>query len=259
MARYQVTLAYDGAGFSGFQKQAEARTVQAEIETALRLVGWRGGSILAAGRTDTGVHASGQVIAFDLDWQHSSEELLRALNANLPLDAAAQQVRVVHDEFHPRYDAHSRWYRYCLFCHPVRNPLRERYAWRVWPEVSIERLNAAAAELEGNHDFQAFGTPPRPGGTTIRTVYQARWLAERGESGLDWLEFEIGGDAFLYHMVRRLVFIQVEIGQGRRKPEYIAHCLEGRSEVRGLAPAHGLFLAGVRYQANETDASETCE
>jgi tRNA pseudouridine38-40 synthase len=259
MARYQVTLAYDGAGFSGFQKQAEARTVQAEVEAALRLLSWTGESILAAGRTDAGVHASGQVIAFDLDWQHSPEELLRALNANLPGDVAVQEVRVVHPHFHPRYDAYSRWYRYYLFCHPVRHPIRERYAWRVWPDVSLERLKTAAAFLTGRHDFQSFGSPPRPGGSTIRTVFQAQWKVERGAGGMEWLVFEIGGEAFLYHMVRRLVYLQVEVGQGRKEPEKIADCLEGTREVKGLAPAHGLFLAEVRYQTKAMDASESCE
>jgi tRNA pseudouridine38-40 synthase len=248
MARYQVILAYDGAGFSGFQKQVEARTVQSEIEEALRLIGWTGDSILAAGRTDTGVHALGQVIAFNLDWHHSCEDLLRALNANLPPEVAAQEVQIAQADFHPRYDARSRWYRYYLFCHTVRNPIRERFAWRVWPEVLVERLKTAAAFLTGMHDFQAFGTPLHSGGSTVRTIYQAQWTVETGASGKEWLVFEIGGDAFLYHMVRRLVFLQVEIGQGRQEPEKVAHCLEGKSEVRGLAPAHGLFLSEVRYR-----------
>jgi tRNA pseudouridine38-40 synthase len=260
MARYQVTLAYDGAGFSGFQKQAETRTVQAEVEAGLRRLSWSGQSILAAGRTDTGVHATGQVIAFDLDWQHSADELLRALNSNLPEDVAAQEVRVANPLFHPRYDARSRWYRYHLFCHPNRHPVRERYAWRVWPEVSRERLHKAAAYLPGTHDFRAFGSPPRPGGTTVRTVFQSRWLVDRGIGGLDGLVFEIAADSFLYHMVRRLAALQIEVGQGRQEPEAVAHFLEGnRDEVQGLAPAHGLFLSEVRYELEKENACDTCE
>jgi tRNA pseudouridine38-40 synthase len=257
MARYQVRLAYDGSRFSGFQKQTGGRTVQAEVEAALRRISWTGDSILAAGRTDTGVHALGQVIAFDLDWQHSSEKLLRALNANLPEDVAAQEAKMADPLFHPRFEARSRWYRYDLFCHPIRHPIRERYAWRVWPGVSRERLYRAAGFLVGKHDFQAFGTPPHTGGSTVREVFEARWLVERGAGGMESLVFEIGADAFLYHMVRRMVALQVEIGQGRQEPELAARCLEGKSEVKGLAPAHGLFLAEVRYPPIEADASAT--
>ena len=138
MARYQVILAYDGTFFKGYQRQAQARTVQAVVETALRQLGWRGRTVLSAGRTDTGVHASGQVIAFDLEWAHPAEELLRALNANLPEDVAAREIHEADLEFHPRYWAVSRRYRYRLFCQETRDPLRERYAWRVWPPVEMQ-------------------------------------------------------------------------------------------------------------------------
>ncbi len=129
MARYQVILAYDGADFFGFQRQADGcgqRTVQGVVEQALRRIGWQGRAILFAGRTDVGVHASGQVIAFDLDWLHSTDALLAALNANLPADVAAQAAQLAADDFHPRYDARARCYRYRLFCQPRRDPLRER-------------------------------------------------------------------------------------------------------------------------------------
>ena len=147
MARYQVILAYDGTEFVGFQRQAQgkkSRTVQAAIETALRQIGWQGRAILAAGRTDTGVHAAGQVVAFDLDWSHGEQALLAALNANLPPDVAAQAAFERRADFHPRYDALSRSYRYSIFCRPLRDPLRERYAWRVWPAPELERLQASA-------------------------------------------------------------------------------------------------------------------
>lgn len=114
--RYQVILAYDGTGFKGFQKQARTRTVQLVVEEALRKIGWQGKSVLGAGRTDTGVHALGQVVAFDLDWSHGTQDLLNALNANLPPDVSARDVRVVAPDFHPRFDASSRSYRYNLFC-----------------------------------------------------------------------------------------------------------------------------------------------
>jgi tRNA pseudouridine38-40 synthase len=246
MARYQIILAYDGTEFAGFQRQElTARTVQGEVEDALQRLGWTARTIYSAGRTDTGVHASGQVIAFDLDWKHSPEALCLALNANLPKDVAAQSATVAPDQFHPRYDATARRYRYNLFCQGLREPLRERFAWRVWPPVELERMQAAASLLPGSHDFAAFGAPLRPGGVTVREVWQASWQ-ENGGTGFC---FEIQANAFLYHMVRRLVFLQVKVGQGSLAVEDFAQGLKTcQSQPSGLAPAHGLALVEVLYK-----------
>lgn len=249
MARYQVKLAYDGSQYQGFQRQRRANTVQATVEAALRKLGWDGQAILAAGRTDSGVHARGQVIAFDLSWQHSAEDLQAALNANLPLDIAALDVQTTRDGFHPRYDAAARCYHYHLFCQAHRDPLRERYAWRVWPAVIVERLAGAAELLVGQHDFSAFGTPPRAGGSTIRRVLRAKWEAVLTSGENPDLVFEIVADAFLFRMVRRLVAIQVDVGQGRLETSDIARWLEEPPAfpVQGLAPPNGLILHRVIY------------
>src|SRR5512146_243567 len=130
MARYQIILAYDGTDFLGSQRQAGSRTVQLVLENALRKIGWKGKSILLAGRTDTGTHASGQVAAFDLEWRHPVHKLQDALNASLPSDMAVWETNIAPAHFHPRYDAVSRRYRYRLFCSGQRDPLRERFAWR---------------------------------------------------------------------------------------------------------------------------------
>lgn len=249
MARYQVILAYDGTRFYGFQRQAGSKdqhTVQAVIETALRQIGWQGTTLLAAGRTDSGVHASGQVIAFDLDWRHSPAALVAALNANLPPSVAAWSAQETVSDFHPRYAARLRRYCYRLFCHPVRDPLREPFAWRVWPPVEGERLFQAAALLPGTHDFAAFGTPPRPSGSTVRTVFTAAWTLEADAT---W-RFEVTANAFLYHMVRRMVGFQVLIGQGLRPPEAVAQSLADpvNFPVRSLAPPQGLTLVEVSYE-----------
>lgn len=250
MARYQVILAYDGARFLGSQRQANSRTVQGELEKALRKVGWSGSSVLIAGRTDAGVHASGQVAAFDLDWSHADDVLGRALNANLPADLAVREVRVAADDFHPRFDASSRRYRYRLFCQPVRDPLREKLAWRTWPAVDGESLLQTAAILTGRHDFAAFGSPMSPNGTTVRTVMKAEWrLVDEDE----W-QFEVQAEAFLYRMVRRLVFVQAAVAQGKSSAEAVARSLaeqarapKGSTLPAGLAPAHGLTLVEVTY------------
>ena len=249
MARYQVTLAYDGTSFLGFQRQGEVRTVQLEVEKALRELGWQQDTLLAAGRTDTGVHASGQVIAFDLDWGHDPQALCRALNAKLPKDVAARAASTAREDFHPRYDARSRTYQYHVFCEALRDPLRERYAWRVWPEVDLNRLQAAADLLMGTHDFAAFGTPPRTGGSTVRRVFQADWVSQPGG-----LLFEITANAFLYHMVRRTVFLVVQAGGKRLSLDDLAQAVtQAQPQTPGLAPAQGLVLTRVDYETKQDD------
>jgi tRNA pseudouridine38-40 synthase len=245
MERYQVKLAYDGTHFLGFQRQGKGRTVQGVVETALRQLGWRERTILTAGRTDTGVHASGQVITFDLEWDHPAEALQRALNVLLPTDVSVLAAHPTRADFHPCYNAISRRYRYLLYCQPERDPLKERYAWRVWPAPQIDLLSQAAGLLVGTYDFAAFGTSPRIHGTTMRTVFEAGWQAD----GTDQT-FEISATAFLYHMVRRLVYLQVMVGQGRRGLEVIPESLQPQGKgdlIRGLAPAQGLRLVEVCY------------
>jgi len=242
-AHYKVILAYNGSGFAGFQRQRSARTVQGEFETSLRELGWRGESILAAGRTDAGVHASGQVVSFKLDWAHSSNNLLHALNYYLPQDMAAQSVEEVASDFHPRYDAISRFYRYRCFCQTVRNPLREDFSWRIWPAASIDRMNTAAKSLIGSHDFKAFGRATTDSGVTVREVFSAAWR----EAG-DELQFDIIANAFLYHMVRRIVLVLVRIGQGEKPVHLVTESLESEQmTLTGLAPSKGLFLQEVSY------------
>lgn len=244
LERYKVTLAYDGTHFFGYQRQGSDRTVQLEVEAALKQLDWQGQTILSAGRTDSGVHASGQVIAFDLHWSHGLVALQRALNAKLPRDVAVKTVEVAGPDFHPRYDASARCYRYQILFAPLRDPLRDRYTWRIWPPCEVERLQAAARLLHGNHDFAAFGTPPRPGGSTIRTVFQAHWQPQ--EEGMLW--FEVTANAFLYHMVRRMVFVQVLVGQQKLSLQRLGEALETAAPLPpGLAPPQGLILKEVLY------------
>jgi len=256
MARYQLTLSYDGTDFFGSQRQVKPRTVQGELEIALRKMGWSGRSILISGRTDTGVHATGQIAAFDLNWSHADGDLVRALNAYLPADMAVQDARVVDAKFHPRFDAASRRYRYRLFCQPLRDPIRERFAWRVGTKINENVLAGSAKIFLGTHDFSAFGSPTTPRGTTVRTVMKSEWMqAEKDE----W-HYEVQADAFLYRMVRRLVFVQVAVAQGKVSAETIARSLAKQAPAElgsekvpaGLAPAHGLTLVEVTYQPVES-------
>jgi tRNA pseudouridine38-40 synthase len=244
MARYQAVLAYDGTDFSGFQRQADVRTVQGVLEQALITLGWQGDSLLAAGRTDSGVHASGQVVAFDLAWRHPPGDLRQALNANLPADLAVQAVSLAAADFHPRYQAVRRCYHYRVLVREVPDPLRERYAWRVWPAPDFARLQEAAALFLGRHDFQSFGSPTKPGGSTGREVLGSAW-----ERQGTVLLYRVEANSFLYHMVRRIVFALVQAGHGKISVKDLAESI-ARPEllsVQGLAPAQGLSLVEVVY------------
>lgn len=243
MARYQVILAYDGTDFLGFQCQKKARTVQGEVEEALRNLGWDGKSILSSGRTDTGVHATGQVITFDLNWLHSEQALRQALNAYLPADISAREVHETTSAFHPRYDASSREYCYRILIDPVRFPMLERTVWRMDFSLDFSLLQKSAALFIGEYDFTAFGNPPRPGGNTVRTVLRSEW-----DQDGNLYVYHIEANAFLYHMVRRIVFVQVAIASNRVEYERLAQDLEsGIPEHPGIAPACGLELAKVFY------------
>ncbi len=158
MARYQIILAYDGTHFLGSQRQAASRTIQGELEKALCKLGWDGRTVYLAGRTDTGTHAIGQVAAFDLDWGHGLERLAQGPEySSAARYGSAGSSKWQQDTFHPRFDARSRRYRYRLFCADVRDPLRERYAWRVWPAVTD--LDAACCNLARYTRFRCFRYP----------------------------------------------------------------------------------------------------
>lgn len=245
MATYQSILAYDGTGFAGFQRQRGRRTVQGEVERALGRLGWRERTLRAAGRTDAGAHAAGQVVAFLLEWKGDPDRLTRALNAALPDDVAVLQTTPAPDGFHPRYAARWRRYRYRLVAAPVRRPLLERYAWRVWPPPDVGAMHQAAQALLGEHDFGAFGVAPRRESHTRRTLRRADWEAH-GETA----EFVVEADAFLYRMVRRLTSALVAVGQGLRSVQAVGDALQRPSQrwQGRLAPAHGLCLEAVIFE-----------
>ena len=248
MARYKLILAYDGAAFHGSQRQARRRTVQADLERALRRLGWRGPSVVLAGRTDAGVHAMGQVAAVDLEWAHGEESLRDAINAALPLEMVVTEVHPAAEDFHPRFGALSRRYRYDVRCAPLRHPLDDRFVWRVWPAVERGALDRAARLVLGTHDFGGVGTAARKGGSTVRAVKASAWSAVGSV-----LSYEIVADGFLYRMVRRLVFLQVAVGQGKCSEQALADALRtgARTKTKGLpagtAPADGLKLMEVKY------------
>ncbi|MCX6055996.1 MAG: tRNA pseudouridine(38-40) synthase TruA [Chloroflexi bacterium] len=246
MARYQLILAYDGTEFSGFQRQGKTRTVQKVVEDVLRELGWKEETILFAGRTDRGVHASGQVIVFSLDWQHADETLVSAMNAKMPSDLSVQSIARTEAEFHPRYDALSRSYTYTLTVSPYRHPLFERYAWKIWPPPDGELFSQAAKTFIGRYDFSAFGRAMKPGSSTVREIYESHWTVTE----MGW-QYWINANAFLYHMVRRLVYVQVQVARGLWTLQDIQEGLNGKKTLKpGLAPANGLVLSHVFYKGS---------
>ncbi|TVR21161.1 MAG: tRNA pseudouridine(38-40) synthase TruA [Anaerolineaceae bacterium] len=248
MPRWCAILAYDGTAYQGFQRQASGTpTVQAELEAAIRRITAQDVTVIAAGRTDTGVHATGQVIAFDVDWPHPPAALLRALNAALPPDVALQGI-VRRDGFHPRYDAREREYVYTVIHAPQRQPLTRNQAWYVPQPLALDAMNRAAAVLVGRHDFATFGQSPH-GDNTVREVFRSAWAQVAGESGVTTFRYTISATAFLHHMVRRIVGLLVNVGRGWLTVADFAAIFAGadRSRVGIIAPPCGLVLRYVGY------------
>ena len=241
--RLMAAIEYDGTDYLGFQLQAQGVTVQGEIERALTAVTQEEIRIIGAGRTDAGVHARGQVIAFSTAWRHPIEELQRALNAVLPVDIAVRGLRSVAEAFHPRFDAVSREYRYTIFNRPLRSPLVRRFAYHFPRPLDVAAMNEAAGTLVGSHDFASFGRAPQ-GDNTVREVYRAQCSPEE-----PFVYFDIVANAFLYRMVRSLVGTLLLVGTGELSPHGFEEILRSadRSTAGQVAPAHGLCLMKVNY------------
>lgn len=250
--RFAALVAYEGGRYHGWQRQAADRpSVQAAIEAALERLTGMPTPIIGAGRTDTGVHAAGQVIAFTSAWRHGETALTKALNAVLPGDIAVRAVIEAMGDFHPRYDASSRIYNYSLLLAPTRDPLTRDRAWHLYGAFDMETVSAGAALLVGEHDFAAFGRAPH-GTNTVRTVFGSEWRAGAADpvTGARVIEYQIEANAFLEHMVRRIVGTLVDVGQGALTAAEFEAIFQGgelaRTRTR-TAPAYGLVLARVIY------------
>lgn len=237
--RYRARVEYDGTDLAGFQLQRNARTVQGELEAALaRLSDGQRRRVDGAGRTDAGVHATDQVIAFTYGGRLTADELQRALDALLPPDVAIRDLRRVPAGFHPRYAARYREYRYTVWNGP-RSPLRERTALGVRVPLDDAAMARAGQALVGRHDFSSFGaTDPQP----VRTVHSVR-VRRSGQV----VTIDVRADAFLRGMVRRIVAVLLEVGVGKMDEAAVAAALaDGRPASHGAsAPARGLCLRRV--------------
>jgi tRNA pseudouridine38-40 synthase len=223
--------------------QARGPTIQGELELALAQATQRKVRVIASGRTDAGVHALGQVIAFAVPWRHPLEELQRALNALLPEDIVVRELSLAEANWHPRFSARSREYLYRVLNQPLRSPLLARYTCHVNVPLAVEAMGEASQRLIGVHDFAAFGHAPQ-GDNTVREVYRATWQAQDAE-----LHFEIEANAFLTGMVRSLVGTLLLVGSGRLGVEDFVEILRSRDRSRAGSPAppQGLYLVRVNY------------
>lgn len=244
-----VKLAYDGTRFSGYQRQKSDRTVQEEVENALARLHGHPVGVVAAGRTDAGVHATGQYISFQSDRETIGiDDMPAAMNSQLPTDVRAVAARHVGAGFHARYDALRRHYRYRLYVAPYTIPHFRGVAWRI-PEIpDVKRLNRDSAAFVGTHDFSTFAARRKDQGSMERRVEYAHWSA-RGEE----VTFEIGADGFLWHMVRSIVGTVIDRERRRLRGdevlEPVSALLAARDRRRSgaTAPAWGLYLHDVEY------------
>lgn len=241
----KLTLAYEGTDFSGYQRQAQGeRTVQAELEKAiLRLTGERV-KLIAAGRTDAGVHAKGQVVNFMTRSRIPSERWAAALNSRLPDDLIVEAALGVPASFHARYDAKAKTYRYLVSRRRWPDLYLRRFSYHYPYQLAVEKMQAGAAFLVGEHDFKGFAAAGSSVQTTVRQLHQVEVVEEGAE-----VYFNFKGNGFLYKMVRNMVGTLLLIGEGKLDPEMITEILAtGRREKAGpTAPPQGLTLLAVDY------------
>jgi tRNA pseudouridine38-40 synthase len=250
--RFRATVEYDGTDFAGFQLQLNARTVQGELEAALaRLNGGERVAVDGAGRTDAGVHATGQVIAFTYSGRVPEAELQGAVNAQLPRDVAIRDLRRAPAGFHPRYAARYREYRYTVWNGP-RSPLHERTALWLRDPLDVAAMASAGSVLQGRHDFSSFGAVADDR-SPVRTVHAVR---VRKEGRL--VTIDVRADAFLRGQVRRMVAALVEVGHGRMDAAKLAAALAAREPALNgaAAPAKGLCLRHVALGRRSADDKE---
>jgi tRNA pseudouridine38-40 synthase len=255
MRTLKLVIQYDGTTYVGWQRQPNGVSIQALVENALAAI--EGGRVVvdAASRTDAGVHALGQVASVRLAHPIDRLSLRRALNATLPPDVRVADVQEESPEFHARYAAREKTYRYRILAGEVPSPFERRYVWHVTTPLDVDRMALAIRDLVGRHDFSAFAAAGGAAQSPVRTITSASVAWEPtgqrpfGSGPSPVLAIEVAGDGFLRHMVRTIAGTLVEIGRGRLEPSAIASALSSgdRQAAGPTAPASGLVLVRVVY------------
>jgi len=235
----KVVLEYDGSGFAGWQQQAHGRTVEAELKRALRELTGVDHKVYAAGRTDAGAHAEGQVVSFQTDGRISPRRMVSALNARLPVDVAVLTAEAMPDGFHARYSARWRRYRYRYLDRSARPALERGRCWQVVGPLDVDAMSAAAKSLVGKHDWTSYCSASEPPDRRVREMRSVK-VVRRG----DFVELELVGEGFLRGLARGIAGALAEVGRGRRPPEWVGEVLTARDRRRAsrTAPAGGLTL-----------------
>ena len=244
MRTLKLTIAYDGTAFGGWQMQAHQRTVQGVLEDALQLIEGSRVVVHAAGRTDAGVHAAGQVISITLTSAIACDALVRALNVRLDRDVRVMNAEEAPHDFNARFDARRKTYHYAICNAPVVPPPVRHFVWHVPQPLDLTVMNEAAGVLVGEHDFAAFQAAGSDVITTRREIVASRVVSRDGQ-----VVYEVTGTGFLRHMVRNIVGTLVDIGRGRRPVEDMSRVLlsRDRAQASATAPPQGLTLVRVEY------------
>jgi tRNA pseudouridine38-40 synthase len=243
--RYALIVEYEGTRYSGFQYQENAPSVQEEIEKSIARLTGETVRIKAAGRTDAGVHAQGQVVAFDSNTVHPTDVIVRALNHYLPDDIAVKKAHKIVGDFDPRRQATQRTYVYTVDCDATRSPLRRQITYHLGRPLEVNDMAAAATLLEGAHDFARFSGPLKdPNASTVREIFSTEVRISN-----EIVEIEVKGSAFLPHQVRRMAGALVDVGLGKLTKEDIQQLVDDQDTAvtaRAL-PSQGLCLTSVQY------------
>ena len=257
--RYKIRLSYDGSAFCGWQIQPNDRTVQGDLEKALQTLTGTQVQITGAGRTDTEVNAINYIAHFELpdEVRIEAAQLCYKLNAILARELTVHEISLTDEDFHARYDARSREYHY--FIHFTKDPFCEKFSYRMRYPLDIVKMNEAAAYLLGEHDFRCFEKTGGNNTTSVCTITEAGWNTyiptHVGMMGMecsegDYIVFRIKANRFLRNMVRAIVGSLIEVGRGKKKPEWIKGLIEGgsRSDAGSSVPGKALFFSGASYK-----------
>lgn len=248
MARILLRVAYDGTDFHGWQVQPQMRTVEGELNRALKELTGEDIEVIGASRTDAGVHGKGNVAVFDTKSSIPADKFMYAINTKLPEDVSVIESKKVDEDFHPRHCDSRKTYEYRIYESKVNDPLKRRNAYRCQVPLNVENMNEAAGYLVGEHDFKSFCSVHTQADTTVRKIYSAN-VSREGE----YIVIRVEGAGFLYNMVRIIAGSLMEVGSGKYKPEHIKDILEStdRTVAGPTAEAQGLTMIGIKFDAQD--------